>query len=76
MGGGTFIIHIACTEAHSLNSITSPLLFTDDSWDLPSYSGSAGSAANGGNTCSQAGRPTDNLRGPVEKAWPFPRHHR
>lgn len=54
-------IHTASTEA---NNIASPLLLTDYCWDMPSYSGSAGSAANGGNTC---GRLTDSLLGPEKK---------
>lgn len=33
------------------NNIAALLLLTDYCWDLPSYSGSAGSAANGGYTC-------------------------
>lgn len=54
-------IHTARTQA---NNIASPLLLTDYCWDLPSYSGSAGSAANGGNTCTRAGRLAVSLLGP------------
>lgn len=43
------------------NNMQPLLLLTDYCWDLPSYSGSAGSEAEGGNACRRAGGLTGSL---------------